>query len=357
MGDDPILWRERYTSRDIALVRVATLVIFGGLAIGLAAGTFVYARPAFAELWRHGYGSAAVPGPSESLPVLVRLFGIKADANGPADVARTEFNLFVRYATVPILIALCFLVAGASSETLGVERARGTWGSLLATPLSARDIVGAAVLAGVARARHAFVAVLILWALGLAAGAVHPLGFVLSMLELAAATWLMATLGALGAIRATTEDTAPDRGVGPTLFLATTGVLVMVLPAGFNPVVLGAGSLPMMAWTSLVSYREVAGAMADPLNPRFVWAGFPGGQMPMIVLAACLAAIVGPALGGLWAWRYALLHFDRLVGRPHRPAAPAELPAAPPPSTHSRPLPAVTLPGRGSPLAEADGAV
>ena len=105
-----------------------------------------------------------------------------------------------------------------------------------------------------------------------------------------------------------------------------------------------------MIWTSLMSYGEAADALGSPLNPHTPRFGLVGGERPLIIFACWFIAIVGPSLGGLWAWRYTVAHFDRLVGRPHRAAETAAAPATPAPL-----IPALS--GRGSPLAEADGAV
>ena len=131
----------------------------------------------------------------------------------------------------------------------------------------------------------------------------------------------------------------------------------MLLPGGLNSVLWGAGSLPLMVWTSLLSYREVAVMLADPFAPTHRCVGVPGGQMPMLVFTSWLIAIVGPILGGLWIRRYTLTHFDRLVGRPYRAAESPELDVATPSLAPSIPRPAADRPRRGSPLAEADGAV
>ncbi len=316
VGDDPIFWRERYTAREAPFVRILNRVIFVGLSIGLVTGIFVYARPAFAEVWQHGYASGFAGASADSRPVLSRLFGIRGAAIGSDDTARAEWNLFIRYVTVPMMMAVCFVVAGSSSEAIGVERVRGTWTSLLATPLSGREILRSAILAGLWRARYVLFLPLLVWMIGLAAGAIHPIGFVVSVLEVVAACWMVATLGALGAVRAPRDDVAPDYGVASTLFLACTGLIVIFLPAGLNPVLIGFTSLPLIAWTSLVSWREMAGATSHLLDPRYPWGGFADGQMPLVVFGAWGAAIVGPWAIGTWSWRYAVAHFDRLVGRP-----------------------------------------
>jgi hypothetical protein len=198
--------------------------------------------------------------------------------------------------------------------------------------------------------------VVLLWTLGLASGAIHPLGFIVALMELAASIWLIAVFGALGAIQAEKAEGAAAQGLHLTLLLTCTGVLPLLLPAGFNSVLLASGSLPFMVWTSLLSYRDLARALASPLTGNG-WTGLRGGQVPLVVFASWLLAMVGPALGGTWAWRYGMRHFDRLVGRPHRPAPAANVDIAPRVPTPSFPGAGAALSSRGSPLAEADGAV
>jgi hypothetical protein len=357
VGDDPIFWREKYTSRQTGFLKALGVLIFGGLSIGLVAATVYYAVPAFAELWRHGYGSPTSGAWDPDANILIRLF---LRANGPGglvDQARTDFNIFIRCTSVAIVLIMSFLVGGIASEVIGIERLKDTWSSLLGTPLGGVDIVRSVMRVTLWRSRGIYGVVLVLWALGLLSGAIHPLGFVVSILELAASVWMMSTFGALVSIHARKGEDAMSRGLLITWLLTCTGVLPLLLPVGLNSVLWGAGSLPLMVWTSLLSYREVAAATAAPLDPHFVWYGMWGGQMPVLVLAAWLIAVVGPALAGLWAWRYALAHFDRLVGRPNRSHPAAEVPVSPPPPARSRPRRAVTVAGRGSPLAEADGAV
>jgi ABC-2 family transporter protein len=359
VDDDPILWREKYTTRESGLMRAANLLIFGGLAVGLGLATYFYARLAFVELWHHGYPSASIAKPPEEVNVLLRLFMplMTTSAGGPIDLSRMEFNHFIRYATVAILVIMSFMTAGIASEILGVERVKDTWTSLLATPLTSRDILRSALLATAWRSRHALAVLLALWMLGMAAGAIHPLGFLVSWLEVAASAWLMAVLGVLASLRAGKAESAPAQGAVPTLVLTTTGVLPLLLPPGLNPVLLGAGSLPLMAWTSLVSYREMASALAAPLDPHFPWVGLPGGQIPLLVFISWLVAILGPAGGGLVAWRYAVAHFDRLVGRPHRAAEATEVDTMAPLGAPTFRRPPADPTGRRSPLAEADGAL
>ena len=122
MGDDPIYWREKYTSRRNLLLNATALLIFGGLLVGLVGATFYYARPAFVEVWRNGYASAATGVQERELNTLMRLFMPRTGAGGPIDMARGDFNLFIRYATVTIMFMMVFLIGGMAGEVVGTER-------------------------------------------------------------------------------------------------------------------------------------------------------------------------------------------------------------------------------------------
>ena len=264
------------------------------------------------------------------------------------DMARSDFNVFIRFATLATSLVMVFYLAASATEFLGLERTRQTWTSLLATPLTAHDFLGSWMQAAVMRCRIAIAALLILWTLGLATGAVHPLGYLLAFLILGASIGFFVSCGALVAI----SEKDASRGGGMVLLLifalVGSGVLPVFLPPPINPVFLGSGSTPLMLWTSLLSYRDFADMLASPLNSGVHWFRLPDGQTPLRIFASWLIAIIVPSLVGVWAWRYALAHFDRLIGRPWRAEAAAD------PASRSRFLP---TPEPGSPLAEPGGAV
>ena len=101
-----------------------------------------------------------------------------------ADQSRIDFNIFLRFLTVFFSLFLVPTAAGLGASGIAAERSRETWSSLLATPLTARDILWAKTLAAFWRLRcDRRTMVIVLWTLGLIAGAIHPLGFVLSLLR------------------------------------------------------------------------------------------------------------------------------------------------------------------------------
>ncbi len=67
----------------------------------------------------------------------------------------------------------------------------------------------------------------------------------------------------------------------------------------------GKGLIDSIAWMCGLHYAALV-ALDGDRNRRG----------PLRVAATCLIGIVVPVSGGLFVWRYATAHFDRLVGRP-----------------------------------------
>jgi ABC-type Na+ efflux pump permease subunit len=315
VGDDPILWREMNVARAGFLGKLAGLLITLAMYSVLSYVTFFYARHAVIELWRHGY-RAGITTAEPEWNIFIRFFMPGYGITEPTDVARTDLNLFLRNITIPTVFLIMLLTIGMATEGIISERVRETWGSLIATPLTARDILRSKLLAVLWRLRLLLATLLVLWTIGLAAGAIHPLGFIVSVLVLAALTWFMLTFGLRISLAA--KDMAAV--TGPTtglVFLACgLGVLPLVLPGRWNSILLGAGSPPFALWMSLVSYRDIHIAWHQPSFPLLKWLHIASNEGPLSVVATWLIGIIAPTLGGLYLWRYSVAHFDRLIGRP-----------------------------------------
>ena len=324
VGDDPILWREMYTTRGNGLLKAVGVLGNLGLLAALAYATYYFARPAMVEVWRHGYGSGVTSNARPEFNLFVRMFVPGEGVNQPLDLARTEFNLFLRYVTSSITLLLTFIIAMSATETITLERRKETWNSLLATPMTVCAILQSALLATVWRIRQPIAILGVLWTMGLLAGAIHPLGYLLAMLNLAASVWLFTVWGLWASVRA--PDQAAAAGYSFSLAFLTLLFLALpfLIPARFNSVLLGAGSHLFVGWMSLVSYRDVRAALHYAVYPPLEWMGIGTGEGPLWALATCFLGIVAPAVGGWWAWRYAIAHFDRLVGRPWRAEAAAD---------------------------------
>ena len=140
-----------------------------------------------------------------------------------ADIARIELNLYLRQITTTIIFLVTLGAVGIASEAIVGERARETWDSLIATPLTARDILRSKMLAAFWRLRVILATLVALWTIGLVAGAIHPAGYVVSLLVVAAWTWLMLVFGMSLSVAA--KDMAASTNPTVGLVYLTTGTV------------------------------------------------------------------------------------------------------------------------------------
>jgi hypothetical protein len=324
VGDDAILWREMYTTRSNALIIAVSVLLKLGLLAALAGVTYYFARPAVIEVWRHGYGSGVTTNARPEFNLFVQMFVPGRSVNGPLDMARTDFNQFLRFVTSSITLLVTLMIAAGAGGTISQELRKEAWNCLFATPMTARVFLRSAVLATVWRIRWPIAFLGVLWTMGLLAGAIHPLGYLLAMLNLAASVWLFTAWGVRASIGARDQAEATARSFNLVLLTLLFLALPFLLPARFNSVLLGAGSPLFVGWMSLVSYRDVRAALHYEVYPPLVWMGIGTGAGPVWAIATCVLGIVAAAVGGWWACWSAITHFDRLVGRPWRAKVTAD---------------------------------
>jgi ABC-type Na+ efflux pump permease subunit len=318
VGDDPILWREMTTSRENLLTRMIGLLFVLGIYGTLGYFTFLFARPAFIELWHHGYVAGQSSPDRPEWNWLTRLFVPAYGPTAPVDVARKDLNSFLRSVTCLLVFLVTLMALGGSAEAVATERARGTWDSLIATSLSARDILRSKMLASVWRLRSTAATLLALWTLGLAAGAIHPLGYLTAVLVTAASCWFFLNIGMLASVKATDLAKAMNPSTGLYFLISFSVALVYLLPPRLGSVLWGAGSPPFVVLLSLASYRDFRDAVTHSAAPVLQSLNIHSGEGALAIVATCLVAIVVPALIGHCFWRYTVANFDRLVGRPWR---------------------------------------
>ena len=240
VGDDPIVWKEMHTNRGTLIGQLLGQCILIGLYSALAYGTLFFARRAFAEVWRHGYGGVSATDERPEFNLALRYFLKESGPGAAYDAARTDFNLFLRFITCSIMLFLSLVAVGIAVEVIGVERAKDTWNSLIATPLPAPDILLGKARSAVWRL-HAILGILfVLWTLGLLSGAVHPLGYVAAVLIAAASTACWLALGFLIALKKTDRSAAGNSALGLSMIAVVYLPLLFLLPKGINSPVWGA---------------------------------------------------------------------------------------------------------------------
>ena len=169
-------------------------------------------RLALDELFIYGYGSGG------------RL--------GSGVITRAGFMYGL--ATYSVIFYVVALVAVAVKSATGVtsEREARTWDGLLSTPLEPAEVVRAKVLGALVRRRALLLLVLIPWLIGLALGALYPVGLLLAVAGLAAFLWFASALGILFSLRSRNSRQALARTLGVLLVLNLGTLLPGVLLLG-----------------------------------------------------------------------------------------------------------------------------
>ena len=104
VGDDPILWRERYTGRPRGLARLIDVVVQLIIGVAIVYPTSFFGWRALREVWTHGYASGLAAAERPEFNLVIRFFVINRAGNEPADLARVDFNVFLRSITSSLVV-------------------------------------------------------------------------------------------------------------------------------------------------------------------------------------------------------------------------------------------------------------
>ncbi len=161
-GARPVLWKEMHVAHSRVVTQVFVTLLVLAILVPLGSTTFKLAAPAFQELQTAGYTAA-----------------------NPIS-ARHEFNYFLRFALLLIYMVSLIGLAVFCGTSMTHEKEKDTWTSLIATPLDAQEIVGQKIIGAFWRLRYPGIAYFFLLAVGVASGAIHPLGAILNLVQLTA---------------------------------------------------------------------------------------------------------------------------------------------------------------------------
>jgi hypothetical protein len=320
-GDDPVLWNELHTLRASSLAGriVAGLASLVGIGV-VALGTSWFALPAFSELAERGYGVTregfTMPERNSFARVLIGKLLIPAGAPAPGQ-ARLEFNNALRQFSALFVMLYAVMVSGTAAMSVILEYERNTWHGLIATSLTGWEILRAKMLGAIWRARGVALTLIALWAVGLFAGAVHPLGFLSAVAGLIAIGAFYAALGVALSLRIAERKQTRNMIILLVLCGLPLSGLAILVP-GRASVLLGAGSSPFLIWSSLFSYEDIWSVVHLGVLPQLVGTSFRPGTSARMVLAACWLGTIGHAVGAVYLTRSTCRGFDSLVGRPVR---------------------------------------
>jgi hypothetical protein len=253
-GDDPMFWKERYAAMGGGLRWLGSRYVVLFFAVLLGCYLFDVASPAASEL-----------------------------ASGRlTDRTRQGINTGLREASTGLAILAMLTVAAASAVSLTGEREQDSWISLATTLLTPREIIRAKQFGAVWSARGAWLALLVVWAVGLLMGAIHPFGVLAGAAIVFVVAWLIAAVGVF----------VSGRARNSTRSLAWTFIALLI----------GLGNVPLTIWMSLVSYPEVAALWPSPGSTAINrWTPTSQGVVVFVIVTAIYAGIAG--LLSIWSIR------------------------------------------------------
>ena len=165
-------------------------------------------------------------------------------ASALAGSGRGESRMVVsdalRGSSTPLAVLGMLGVAASAAVSLTGEREQDTWISLATTLLTPAEIIRAKQFGAVWSARRVGLALLVMWAVGLLLGAIHPLGVLAADLYVGLVAWLIAATGVLVSIFAGNSTRA----------LVTTFIVLLIYSA--------ISQWPATVWTLLFSYEDLA---------------------------------------------------------------------------------------------------
>ncbi|WP_020465835.1 ABC transporter permease [Singulisphaera acidiphila] len=299
IGDDPILWKEWYTTSgplDRPVVRGAILLV----CMVLLAPLLGTVRSAFLE-WHESWWDALA-------------WWWK----------RNALNESLRHvhSTLYFLGLVCGAAIAATSVT--GERERGTWVSLTTTLVTGREVARAKVIGSLVAVRGLAIPFLLVWIVGLMTGSVHPIGAVSAAIGIVVYLWYAAAIGVFVSMMSKTSE----RAIGATLvvLLVSNALPLLFVPLSLIGSITGAwssvylaGLTPFMEWASLLSPMDI-----QQWHTGQVWGQIfclPAGiWRRSVVLEPGLAwtfaiSLAVHATGAIAATRFAARVFDARRGR------------------------------------------
>jgi ABC-type transport system involved in multi-copper enzyme maturation permease subunit len=282
-GIRPVLWKEMHVARSRVLTRLFLALVVLAILVPLGWATWDLAARAFRELWTAGYGSEKLMA------------------------ERQELNLFLRVTNVMISMISVIGLAVSCSTSITHEKEKDSWTSLVGTPLDVWEIVGQKTIGAFWRLRWPGLLYVCLLALGIAAGAIHPLGAILNVVQLTAFLGFVAGLATYLSLQCRSSI----RALGWTffsLFLLNGGYLLgCVLVQNPHPVVVFLVT-PLMLTISLATYSEVDWFLRNCGGP-----GTANDAAWLIVMNAITYGVAAIVL-----WLSCGREFDKAAGRPIR---------------------------------------
>lgn len=287
-------WKETQVQRPAGVVGKSARVILFLIFVGLALLTARESVDSFSDTWRFGYL-----------------------ANNHWWI-HEHFNDFIRSAGTGLYLLTLLVVTATAAVSITAERETETWTGLIASPLTAEEILKAKRAGVYRRTWPLIAAILSIWTIGLISGAVHPYGFLASMLLLAPYLSAAAALGLFVSLHVRTTARAIGASLCLTSFLHC-GYMLLCVPMSPETVVVAFGCSPFLIGVAPISpgdMRDLVSFHAPGSNFSSVGSFYTrGGEIIFTALLSILAyTVLAITLNILSA-----VGFDSAVDRPRRP--------------------------------------
>jgi ABC-type transport system involved in multi-copper enzyme maturation permease subunit len=192
---------------------------------------------------------------------------------------REQLNEQLRQANAGLFVVALIAVTVLASTSVTGERELGTWAQLAATEINGREFATAKVVGSLRSGASFGAPFLMIWAIGLGTGSVHPIGVMAAALALIMFAWCAAALGVLVSVFATNSG----QSILVTLLalVGATGVFLLFIPLDLiGPLAPSwralnlAGVPPFVEWIALASPMDIDQTWQRmPRDARF---GIPG---------------------------------------------------------------------------------
>ena len=146
---------------------------------------------------------------------------------------------------------------------------------------------------------------LVLWLLGLASGAVHPIGFVAIVVETAVFVWFVAALGV--SLSLTSKSSGAAQTATMAILVTLNGLYLLGCIPLHPAIFCMAGVTPFIEAISLLSYESIAWLYYNPDHSQETEA-----------LWTCLLGVLLYGVAALFLSTQAFVSFDAKVDRPRR---------------------------------------
>jgi ABC-type transport system involved in multi-copper enzyme maturation permease subunit len=291
IGDRAMLWKETYGTPGSLLAVIVSLITVATIVL-LAYEPLRECMPnVWSELRTHGYHVGD-------------------------DTGRRDLSITLRICATGIFCVWALLITVNAATSVSKEREEDTWISLISTPLGAREIYNAKIVGSFWSTRHLAYAIIVIWLIGLALGSLHPLGLLISAVQLGSFGLFLVAAGTFFSLWSKTTMRSIGLAVGLLIFLSLLLPMILATVIHDGPYA-AIPSIPYLFAAGMLRYHDVdeyilgtiryTSAVAEwqeRMRIQTTWSVTIGS-----ILYVCLAPILL-----ILAW----LRLDRVLDRPRR---------------------------------------